>query len=491
MRSVATSRGTAFSALLTLILTALALALAWPQFLASPFLSADVPPMARTVFFNATLPRMATALIAGAALSLSGALFQQVLRNPLASPTTLGVAAGASLSLALASLFAPALMVFGGDLIALAGSAVAGGIVFLIGARKGFSPFTLVLSGMVISLWCGALSAILVLLNDRYLVGLFIWGAGSLAQNSWQVPLSLLPKVLVLAALALLLARPLALLELGEEGARALGARLVQLRMAALAIAVALSALVTSAVGVIGFIGLVAPIVARLAGARRPFGSLVWSSLIGAALLFLADEAVQRAAGAAENFLPTGAVMAVLGSPLLLLLLPRLKTRHNVLATANRREATLKPPVFLVGVLLLAIVLLALFLGRDAGARWSFGDLDTLAAMLPFRLPRVLAALAAGALLAVAGVILQRLTSNEMASPEVLGISAGATLGMAVALYWTVAPSLTVQIVAASLGAGAVLAAIVFLGLRSEFAPERVLLAAWRSAALPMRSSAS
>jgi iron complex transport system permease protein len=463
-------------AILTVALLAAALAIAWPQFSASPLASANVPPMARILFFDAALPRMATALIAGAALSLSGALFQQVLRNPLASPTTLGVSAGASLALALASLYAPALMAFGGDLVALAGSAIAGGLVFLVGARKGFSPFTLVLSGMVISLWCGALSAILVLLNDRYLVGLFIWGSGSLAQNSWQVPVGLLPKVLALVVLAFLLARPLALIELGDEGARALGLPLAWLRAAAIGIAVALSALVTSAVGVIGFVGLVAPILARLTGARRPVSFLLWSGCIGAALLFLADEAVQRAAGASENFLPTGAVMAVLGSPLLLVLLPRLKTRHRVLAPSLPMSDFAVPGYVAAAFLILALTV-AVWLGRDAAAGWSFADPLALRTLLPLRLPRVLAALAAGAMLAIAGVILQRLTGNEMASPEVLGISAGATLGMAVALYWVIEPSLTVQIAAASVGAGAVLAAMALLGMRAQFAPERVLLA--------------
>ncbi|MGV3551656.1 Fe(3+)-hydroxamate ABC transporter permease FhuB [Rhizobium sp.] len=476
MTNPAIPRNSLGPATLTVALLVVALLIAWPDLAASPLISDDVNAMQRILFYDATLPRMATALIAGAALSLSGALFQQVLRNPLASPTTLGVAAGASLALALATLYAPMLMAFGGDLVALAGSAIAGSLVFLLGARKGFSPFTLVLSGMVISLWCGALSAILVLLNDRYLVSLFIWGSGSLSQNSWQVPVALLPKVLVLATLGFLLARPLALLELGDEGARALGLKLAWLRAAALAIAVALSALVTSAVGVIGFIGLVAPILARLTGARRPVSFFIWSSLIGAALLFVADEAVKMLAGASENFLPTGAVMAVLGSPLLLVLLPRLKTRHRMLPSAPAAPA-IRVPVSVVAIALLVVVALALVLGRDAEASWSLAGFGDLQALLPFRLPRVLAALAAGAMLAVSGVILQRLTGNEMASPEVLGISAGATLGMAVALYWVMEPSLAVQITAASIGAGIVLAAIVVLGLRSQFAPERVLLA--------------
>ncbi len=100
----------------------------------------------------------------------------------------------------------------------------------------------------------------------------------------------------------------------------------------------ALAAFVTSAVGVIGFIGLVAPTIARLSGARRPVQLIVWSPLIGAGLLFLADSMLQLAAGGFGDFLPTGAVTAIFGSPLLLALLPRLKIRHRIQQAASIRR---------------------------------------------------------------------------------------------------------------------------------------------------------
>jgi ABC-type Fe3+-siderophore transport system permease subunit len=434
--------------------------------------------MARLILFYSTLPRMATALLCGAALALSGALLQQVLRNPLASPTTLGISSGASLALSLAMLFAPSLMTFSSDLVALAGSVMAAALVFLIGARRGFSPFSLVLSGLVVSLWCGALSAVLLLMNDRYLDSLFIWGAGSLAQQSWDIPLSLLPKLAVIGGFSLLIIRPLGLLDLGESGATALGVRIGHLRFWAVAAAVALTAVVTSAVGVIGFIGLVAPVIARMAGARRPMGLLVWSSLIGAALLWLTDGAVQVLAGATAEFLPTGAVTAIFGSPLLLLLLPKLKTRHRI-STEPVHVVQARPNwlIPLVSVALIGVLLGSLFLGREATGDWAWLSAAQWPEIMPLRLPRVLAALASGAMLAVAGTMLQRLTGNEMASPEVLGISAGATLGMALALILFSASGLSILLVAASLGALTVLAAIVVFGMRSGFAPERVLLA--------------
>lgn len=422
---------------------------------------------------HSVLPRLATALIAGFALSVAGALLQQILRNPLASPTTLGVSAGAHLALAVATLFFPALLGLGRDAVALLGGGLVAALIMALGARRGFSPLSLVLAGLVVSLWCGALAAILVYLNDRRMVGLFIWGAGSLATQSWEVPLSLLWKTALAFLACGFLMRPLNLLDLGDGAASALGAPLVRTRFFAIALAVALAGFVTSAVGVIGFIGLVAPILARLLGAQRAGPLLIASGLIGAALLLATDAAVQLIAGRFSDLLPTGAVTAVFGSPLLLMLLPRLKIRRQAAAPplepSRRANAKLAFPLAL-GVLA-AILLLALVLGREPGGAWAFG-LEA----LPLRLPRVLAALAAGSMLAVSGVLLQRLTGNEMASPEVLGVSAGATLGLAASLFLLASPGFSLQIGFAGLGAFAVLAAVLVSTRRAGLAPERVLL---------------
>jgi iron complex transport system permease protein len=466
----------------TLVLMGLALVLAWQQVGTHTLLPATGRPLSmdETVFYFSLLPRMATAFLCGAALALSGALFQQILRNPLASPTTLGISAGANLALVSAMLVMPGLLGVGRDLVALVGSGIAAILVFLLGARRSFSPFSLVMSGLVVSLWCGALSAVLLLLNERYLVSLFIWGAGSLSQQSWAIPLSLLPKLGIGLLLALLILRPLAVNELGEAGATALGLRIVHLRVAAVVIAVALAALVTSAVGVIGFIGLVSPTIARLTGARRPAPILIWSTLIGASLLFLTDSALLLVAGVWSDLLPTGAVTAVFGSPLLLLLLPRLKTRHRVIQPSapgpNRRASGRRSLGIVLGlaILLLAIVL---FFGRAPDLRWALLPPDLWSDILPLRLPRILAAFGAGAMLAVAGTIMQRLTGNEMASPELLGVSAGATLGVTVAVFLIGVPGLLGQLGFAAIGSLTVLGVIFLLAARSGLAPERVLLA--------------
>lgn len=472
-------------ALVTLVLLLLAV---WPAWLTiAPGLQPSTTPagtaaydVARMVLDYSTLPRLATAFISGAALALSGALFQHVLRNPLASPTTLGISAGANLTLVLTVLFLPGLLGFGRDLVALAGSGIAALIVIGLGSRRGFSPFSLVLSGMMVSLWCGSLAAILTLMNQRYLESLFIWGAGSLAQQSWDIPVTLLWKTIVLGGLCTLIVRPLTLLELGEGNAVALGTRLFRLRFAAIAIAVALSAIVASAVGVIGFIGLVGPIIARLAGARRTSHLLLWSALIGGALLFLVDAVVQVLAGDVGDFLPTGAVTAVFGSPLLLILLPRLKTRHRALETTrpvHKRPMPVTTVTIAAAGALVVAILLALFVGRALDGSWTVLPTSLWDMLLPLRAPKVLAALSSGAMLAAAGAILQRLTGNEMASPEVLGISAGAVFGLIAAVFVMAAPGVGAEMGSAAAGALIVLAVIFLFAIRSGLAPERVLLA--------------
>jgi ABC-type Fe3+-siderophore transport system permease subunit len=433
----------------------------------------------RMVLLYATLPRLVMALLCGAGLAAAGAILQQVLLNPLASPTTLGVDAGARLALALATIFTPSLLGIGRDAVALIGSAASTLLVFAL-VRRAFSPISIVLAGLVVSLYCGALSAMLILVKDRYLGSLFIWGSGSLSQQSWQ-PSAALALLLAIVAMPLVfLLRPLALLDLGDETARSLGLSVDQLRLLAIAIAVALSAFVTSAVGIIGFIGLVAPIIARLSGARRFGERLLWSSVIGALLLLLTDAALQNLTGVSSEFLPTGAVTALLASPLVLILLPRLKVATRPPSQMSASHGFAIPRHIALAIALIAFVLLvacAIFVGRSPSGAWQIMPTNRWDDIFAWRLPRMAAAASAGALLGTAGLILQRLTNNEMASPEVLGVSAGAIFAVSVTLFTFGSLGTMKASVAATVGGLAVLGIILVLGRPSGFAPERVLLA--------------
>ncbi|MDI4636954.1 MULTISPECIES: Fe(3+)-hydroxamate ABC transporter permease FhuB [Halomonadaceae] len=423
-------------------------------------------------------PRLAMALLAGGGLALAGVLMQQVLRNPLAAPTTLGVTSGANLALMAASLMAPGLLALGREWVALAGGGLAMGLVFLLAWRRGLSPIVVVLAGLVINLYLGALGMVLLLFHQEALKGLLIWGAGSLAQNGWQDAAFLAPRLALAGLLATWLVRPLALLELDEAGARSLGISLKHLRLAGLGLAVFITGCVVSVVGIIGFIGLAAPNIVRLAGARRLGPRLIWSTLLGALLLAVTDLLLQRFSGLLPTMIPTGAFTAALGAPLLLWLIPRLRFGGNAppreaRAVGSRHPAPRRLATKLAAALM-ALAVIALLAGQGVGGwQWaSIGDGD----LLQWRLPRLLAAAGSGVMLAIAGTLIQRLTANPMASPEILGISGGSAIALIGAIFLLPAPSNLTLVGAGVLGALVSLAVLVLVNRNSGFQPQRLLL---------------
>ncbi|OYZ98021.1 MAG: Fe3+-hydroxamate ABC transporter permease FhuB, partial [Rhizobiales bacterium 17-65-6] len=142
--------------------------------------------LADVLLWHSLLPRAAIALLAGAALGLSGALLQRVLRNPIADPSTLGIASGAQLALTLALGFAPGLLAWSREGIAFTGGAVAVGIVLAMSLRRRLDPVTVVIAGMTVSLMAAAASSAIVLARGEYVLSVFIWGAGSLHQQNWS-----------------------------------------------------------------------------------------------------------------------------------------------------------------------------------------------------------------------------------------------------------------------------------------------------------------
>mgnify|MGYP003109012127 CR=1 FL=1 len=438
----------------------------------------------RLLLVYSSLPRATIALLGGAGLALSGAILQQVLRNPIASPETVGISAGARLALAISSAFFPSLLGFGRDLVAFAGAAISTGIVLLVSRRRQYSPLSLIITGLLVSMYCGALATVLVLVKDRYLVSLFIWGSGSLSQLSWQPTLDLTLRLGVASTVLALLVRPLSLMELGDDTARGLGVPVERMRVIAVALAVILAASVTSAVGMIGFVGLAGPAIARLSGARRFSTRLLYSAVFGALLLLITDLAVLIVAAESAAFLPTGAVTAILGSPLLLLLLPRLRgvvsgrlPGDGTMSTLEQRRTSERflPCVVATVMLLTGLLLLV---GRLPDGAWSLAHWASLEQVLSWRVPRLLCAAGAGGLLAMAGFVLQRVSANPMASPEVMGVSAGAILGVAVTSFLFPAMTSPLGIYgAAALGALIALLCVMAFAVRSSFTPERLLLA--------------
>ncbi|MFK0165034.1 Fe(3+)-hydroxamate ABC transporter permease FhuB [Rhizobium sp. NPDC090279] len=431
----------------------------------------------QVILAYAVLPRAAVAVLAGAALGLAGALLQRLLRNPIADPSTLGVSSGAQLAIVTATLFFPSVLDGYRALVALLGAAAATAIVFLLGRRRDFEPVTMVVSGMLVGITCSALSAAMTLSQGEYLMSLVTWNGGSLSQQDWSTAGMLGIQLVLGLAAAILLARPLTLLGLGDTGARSLGISLTSMRIAIASLAVALSAGVAAAVGLVSFIGLAAPAFVRLLGIRTARGILLLSPLAGGLLLWLCDGLVQLLASSAGETFPTGSITALIGGPLLLWLLPQVRSAElpQPLATSFVRRASALRAILLLALLLL-LAAAALVITRLPGG-WMLLRGELFWELLPARWPRLVASAAAGGLLAIAGAILQRLTVNPMASPEVLGVSGGAGIGFAVAVSIFANPGSPELFLCAGSGAILVLLVVSLFANRRDLPPERLLLA--------------
>ena len=463
---------------------ALLVASAWHALPPRDWLGAMLHPAAGDVaailFQGATVPRAVTAFLCGGALALSGAVLQQVLGNPLAAPSTLGLSAGAELALVAATLWAPDVLGLAGrDAVAMAGALAAAAAVGLV-AGRGLPPARTVLAGLAVGLFAGACGAALKLLDQEEVGALYLWGAGSLAGTDWDTVRALLPRLCFLAAVAASLARPLAALDFPEGQARGLGIAVGPMRAAAVGIAVLLAASVTAAVGVIGFVEVAAPALARAAGARRFGPCALHASLIGGCLLVAVDAVTRQLAEASGLALPTGAAAALLGAPLLLVLAGRLRegplAGHDAAPPPAIRVGSTGIRLGLLAGGTLSALALAVAVGRT-GADWSIlGHGADPALALEYRLPRSLAALGAGGLLGGAGASLQRLTGNALVGPETLGLGSGAACGFAAALILSAAPGPATLLGAGTAGGAAVLGVLALSSAWRGFAPGRLLL---------------
>lgn len=282
--------------------------------------------MVRLILVEIRLPRAILAVLVGAALGLSGAALQGFLRNPLADAGVIGVSAAASfgavlvLYSGLAASFALALPLGG-----LLGAGLSVALIYALAGRDA-SVLTLILAGVAVNSFAGALTALVLNLapNPYAVLEIVFWLLGSLADRSFDQVWLAAPFILVGAALLLSSARALDALSLGEDVAQSLGFRLARVRFAVIggtALCVGAAVAVT---GAIGFVGLVIPHLLRPLASQRPGALLGLSAVGGAALLLAADIGVRLIQTSAE--LKLGVVTALIGGPFFLWLL--LKTRR-------------------------------------------------------------------------------------------------------------------------------------------------------------------
>jgi len=379
-------------------------------------------------------------------------------------------------------MFFPGLLAFSPDLVAVSGGLLAIGLVIALTWRLGFSPVTVILAGLVVTFFLGAVNMAFLLLKGEWLGNLFIWGAGSLVQNNWQPFMELWPRVLVLGVFMVLLMRPLQIMQLGQTSARSLGAKVGLIRVLALFLVVLMSATVVSRVGVVAFIGLAAPVLARLLGARTLSERLIWSSLLGAGLLLLADTLAHWASTRGDGSLvPTGTTTALIGGPIILLALQSLKNTHHMPGQDDSPAGFLpkRRSIFLTagGIAALLLATIVISMGWSPGLdEWSWTPTAQWHEAWVWRGPRLLAAILAGVALGLAGTLIQRMTGNPMASPEMLGISGGAAVVMVLIVLLGADIGRAGQLGAATLGAAAALGLLIMLARKHRFAGNQLLL---------------
>ncbi len=425
------------------------------------------------------LPTMLVALTAGGLLGLVSVLLQQLVKNTLASDTTLAVGSGANMALLIVTLFLPTLALGGSFWVAFIGALGSMAIVFLLAAPSRMNPLVLVLGGLVTNILLGAITALLLIYYAEETLNVMVWAAGSLTQNNWQVS-AVLSTASVVAFISLVpLLKPLEIMSLDDRQAKSLGVPINLIRGLVVGLVALLTALVVSRVGPIGFIGLGAATLVNVFSVRRIGYRLLLGYVFGALLLWITSNATTLLQHYLSLNIPADAMTAILGAPLVIWLIVSQSRQHTdeVIPTliSERRDTHL---ISWGIALILLIIGVLIFTATSNG--WQLSTLGHL--IVDFRLPRTLSAAATGIMLATAGVLLQTLTRNPMASPEVLGISSGSAIGVVLAFVFLPSFGYTGIILSGLLCAFIVLSLILWLARRIN--PAYLLLVGVAIAAL-------
>ncbi|WP_435794755.1 iron ABC transporter permease [Micromonospora zamorensis] len=448
---------------------------------------------AARVLLASRLPRLLAGLAIGVALGFAGAALQSIARNPLASPDTLAVNAGAHLAIVAVAAFGVSLPALPAGGLAFCGGLAAAGLVMAMSSGGQAGTTRLILAGSATALALGSVTTLLLLLFEQATIGLFAWGNGSLVQSDLTALTQLAPVLVGAVVVLMLLGHRLDILALGDDTATVLGLNVRRTRLTVMVLAVLLSAAAVTLTGPVGFVGLCAPVIVRLLapvvpGVHRHRILLPLSGIAGV-IIVLGSDVLLRAVmgGQAGVDIPTGVVTTLFGAAILIWL----ARRHRDAGPTRRPpggHAAVRSAAFHRSVLTVTAVLTvgAVAVGMLAGDTWVLlGDVlnwlngstgPAYTFVLDQRWPRVAAAVLAGAALAVAGTTVQAVCRNPLAEPGILGITAGAGLG-AVSLL-TFVPLAGVWAVSGVAGLGAMLAFALVYGLawRGGLSSDRLVL---------------
>ncbi len=280
-----------------------------------------------TIILYVRLPRIIMAGLVGAALSVAGAAYQGLFRNPLADPYLIGVASGAGLGATIGFLIPFTASWMGLGLIPLfafigALSAVAG-VYLLARVGKTVPVTTLILAGVAIGAFLSAITSYLFTLFGRDLHGIIFWLMGGFSLSTWSEVRLIFPWIIIGIVVISLYSRPLNVMQLDEEQAQQLGIKVERVKITLLIVATLITAVAVSFAGLIGFVGLIIPHVVRLIWGPDHRYLFPLSALVGSIFLILADAAAHGLIPPRE--IPVGVVTALCGGPFFLYLLRRRK----------------------------------------------------------------------------------------------------------------------------------------------------------------------
>jgi ferric citrate transport system permease protein len=272
-----------------------------------------------TVVMQSVLPRVLLCWLVGAALGVSGGVIQGVIRNPLASPDVIGISKGAAVGASLIILVFPAASANLIPLGAFAGGILAFFVLYFLAHKKGVTPVRLALTGVAVAAVGDALIRFLLIRWPANINQALVWMVGSLYGRGPSTVVDILPWVAVLLPAVLYFARRLDVLGLGDDLARGLGERVELTRFVTLLLAVVLASAAASVAGAIGFVGLIAPHIARRLAGGKNLRCLPLAALIGTTLMLVADTLGRGIDPPLD--IPAGLITAFIGGPYFLYLL--------------------------------------------------------------------------------------------------------------------------------------------------------------------------
>lgn len=280
--------------------------------------------IAHKIVLDIRLPRALIAVISGMALACAGAVMQAITNNPLASPSILGINAGAALAMVFAITYLPWLGLFGISTAALFGGAITWFIVMLIGKswQYGNENTRLVLAGVAISALCAALSKAVIILEEDQATGIMVWLAGTFADSTWNDFYHLLIFVLIGSIGTILISSKLNLLQLGDEYARSLGINPKRYKIIGSVLVLIMVSAVISVVGSLGFVGLLVPHMARFIIGVDHKRFIPIAMLMGGSLVLCADVLSRAIIFPMET--PAGAILALIGAPFFIYLIRKM-----------------------------------------------------------------------------------------------------------------------------------------------------------------------